>query len=130
VFAAVHIPPEMLSLKANVEPIHTGPIPVITGLGLTVTIVVLAQPVPTVNDIVVVPAYRPVTVRGDPDEPIVAIPVLVLLHTPPDDKSLNVVVRPTHTEFRPVIGAGTGMTVTMVVALAVQAEPAAVTVTV
>ena len=48
-----------------------------------------------------VPATAPLTM---PDVPMVATVVLLLLHTPPDVASLNVVVEPTHTVAVPVIG--------------------------
>lgn len=44
-------------------------------------------------DIVATPAATPVTM---PDVPTVAVPVALLLHTPPATELLNVVVRPTH----------------------------------
>ena len=61
---------------------------------------------------------------------MVAIPVLVLLHTPPGDDSLKVEVAPTHIEATPEIGAGTGSITTLVVAKATQPVPGAVTTTV
>ena len=41
--------------------------------------------------------------------------VLLLLHAPPKVVELNDVVKPTHTASTPVIGAGFGFTVTIVV---------------
>ena len=56
-----------------------------------------------------VPAAIPVAI---PDvEPMVAISVLPLLHTPPVVADDNVVVRPAHTLVVPVIAAGNGWTV-------------------
>ncbi len=64
---------------------------------------------------VVVPAATPVAV---PDvEPIVAIPVLELLHTPPEVASVSVVVLPTVTLSVPDIAAGFGLTVMVVATL-------------
>lgn len=62
---------------------------------------------------VTVPADTPST---NPDvEPIVAIPVLLLLHTPPAVASFKVVVPSTQTLVTPVIEDGKGFTVTTVV---------------
>jgi hypothetical protein len=44
--------------------------------------------------------------------PTVATPVVLLDHTPPPAVLLNVIVDPTQTADDPVIGAGTGLTVT------------------
>lgn len=79
------------------------------------------------------PAARPVTTCGavdNPAVPIVATPVLVLLHVPPPVTSLTVVVPPTHTDVLPVIACGNAMIDTFVVANALQPLPRAVTVTV
>ena len=61
-----------------------------------------------------VPPDTPVT-TPEPD-PIVATVVRLLVHVPPGEVLLNVVVDPTHTEVVPVIGAGASTTVTVVVA--------------
>jgi len=47
-------------------------------------------------------------------EPIVAMPVLPLLHVPPPVPSDNVVIDPIQTDAVPEIEAGTGLTVTVV----------------
>ena len=47
----------------------------------------------------------------------VAIPPVAGLHDPPGTASLKEVLRPTHTEVIPVIGAGTVLMVTVVVVL-------------
>ena len=62
------------------------------------------------------PAATPVTT---PVEPIVARPVLLLLHVPPAVTSFNVVVAPAHNVIVPVIAAGKGLTVTIDVTTAV-----------
>ena len=49
------------------------------------------------------------------DVPIVITPLL-LLHVPPAEKSLRLVVSPTQTVLVPVIAAGNGLTVTSFVA--------------
>lgn len=56
-----------------------------------------------------VPAATPVTIPV-PD-PIVATDVLLLVHTPPLDALLKVVVVPGHAVSTPVIAAGNGSTV-------------------
>jgi hypothetical protein len=50
---------------------------------------------------VVVPPVTPVTIPED--EPIVAIDVLLLVHTPPVVESVNEIFPPTHTLVAPVI---------------------------
>ena len=50
-------------------------------------------------------------------EPTVATVVLSLVQMPPEVASLSKVVRPTHAAGVPVIGAGTGLTVTTTVAI-------------
>ena len=47
--------------------------------------------------------------------PTVATGILLLLHVPPPVVLLSCVVRPEHIEVTPVIGAGSGFTVTVVV---------------
>lgn len=49
--------------------------------------------------------------------PMVATPVEPLVHVPPDVVELNVVVLPTHIPNVPVIAAGGGLTVTVLVAV-------------
>ena len=57
-----------------------------------------------------IPAVTPVTI---PDkEPTVACPLLAL-HVPPGVRSLNAIVAPVQTVFGPAIGAGLGLTVTV-----------------
>jgi len=46
--------------------------------------------------------------------PVAAIDVVLLLHVPRPEASLNNVVNATHTVVVPVIGAGNGCTVTVV----------------
>ena len=61
----------------------------------------------------VLPPEYPVTIPVD--EPTSAMDGLLLLHVPPDVASLSVVVRPWHISLMPVIAAGKGYTVSMVV---------------
>ena len=49
------------------------------------------------------------------DEPMVATAVLLLVHVPPPDVLLNVAVVPGHAVNVPVIAAGNGLTVKVVV---------------
>jgi hypothetical protein len=59
-----------------------------------------------------VPDAAPVTI---PDEdPIVATPVLPLVHVPPKDASYKFVVAPTHTVGTPVMMAGASFTVIVI----------------
>jgi len=64
---------------------------------------------------VTTPSVMPVTVPVE--DPIVATPVLLLLHTPPLVELVNVVVKPTHTLVVPPIAAGFGLTVKLVTAI-------------
>ena len=64
-----------------------------------------------------VPAEMPAT-RPD-KEPTVPMAVLLLLHLPPLEMSLNVVVAPVHTWAVPVIADGVAYTVTITEVVAV-----------
>ncbi len=83
------------------------------GSGLTVIVFALKQPVLIVYLITDVPALIPVTIPED--DPIVATPVLVLVQVPPIVVLLAVIDNPTQTLAGPVIVAGSGFTVTIVV---------------
>lgn len=110
----IQVPPEVASLSVIVDPSHTAVLPVIVaGNGLTVTVVLVLQPVGNVYVITDVPVATPVTTPEE--EPTVAIPVLPLVHVPPDEVLLNVVVDPTHTFVVPVMVAGNGFTVTVAI---------------
>ncbi len=61
-----------------------------------------------------VPEATPVTMPDD--RPIVATPVLPLLHVPPLVASVSVVVESTHAVIVPPIDDGIGLTVTTAVA--------------
>lgn len=65
--------------------------------------------------VVVPPGLAPPVTSPEP-EPIVATVVLLLLHVPPDDASFKVVVAPAQIPVVPVIGDGTGFTVSIAVA--------------
>jgi hypothetical protein len=66
---------------------------------------------------VVVPGT--ITLTSPDADPIVAAAVLLLLHTPPVERSLNKVVSPTHISEAPIIKKGAGFTVTTTVAVQV-----------
>jgi hypothetical protein len=93
----LHRPPAAASVRVILEPVHTvvGPLIVpATGAGLMVTGVLVdavAQPVVTVYVILVMPAVTPVTT---PDASTLAMAALPLLHTPPADVSVRVLVVP------------------------------------
>jgi hypothetical protein len=63
---------------------------------------------------VTVPPETPVST---PAVPMVAIAVFALLHAPPVDISLSVVLLPAHGVTDPVIAAGNGLTVATTVTL-------------
>ena len=103
--------PPPASVRFMVEPTQTcvGPeIPV--GLLLTVTVLVVKQPLPSVYVIIDVPDVAPVTMPVVP--PIVAC-VVLLLQVPPVGDEDNVVVDPMQTVAVPVITPGFGFTVTV-----------------
>ena len=101
VLLLTHVPP-VVAISDNVmnEPVQTLPAPEM-GLGVisTVTTTVLTTP-DTVYEIVTVPGATPETI---PElTPTVALDVLPLVHAPPGDASVSVVVDPTHTVVAPV----------------------------
>ena len=103
-----HVPATVASVRLVVDPSHTFSVPPIAaGEGLTVTGVVILQPVLMVYVIVAVPAVPPVTT---PEASIAAMARLLLLHVPPDDALLRVVVAPGHVVGVPVIDEGSGFT--------------------
>ena len=51
------------------------------------------------------------------DEPMVAMPLLLLLHVPPAVPSVNVILKFTQTPDGPVMATGNGLTVNGVVAI-------------
>ena len=119
----VHVPPGVASVSAVVEATHTDSEPVIGGSDeVTVITTERVQPDGIVYTTVDVPAVRPLT-RPVVD-PTVATVVLLLLQAPPRTDSLKLIVAPSHTEFGPVIVAGSGFTVTIVVAV----QPVAISV--
>jgi len=113
----LQVPPVEMSLKVVDAPEQIAVTPDIAGVAaFTVTIVEVEQPreVNVITDVatLLLPETTPVTT---PEEFTVAVPVLLLLHVPPVVVSPKAVVAPWHTFVMPVIDAGTGLTVTMVV---------------
>lgn len=119
----LHVPPADASLKLVVSPTQTFLFPKIAvGKGFTVAIVVTKQLVGKVYVIVallVTPTAPPVT---QPPVPTVATPALLLLHAPPLVASVRQTFSPLHTGALPVIGAGSGLTVKVVVEIVVPQE--------
>ena len=100
----LHVPPVTASLSVIVDPAHTDEGPEIAaGSGLTASVAVRTQPDGIVYDIVAVPAIIPLAIPVVP--PIVATDRLLLLHVPPVDASVNVVVEPTHAANMPDTGS-------------------------
>jgi hypothetical protein len=111
----VHVPPPGAELSVVFAPTHILAVPVITpGRPLTVTVVVTVQPVGKVYVIKVVPPVRAET--KPVVEPIVATPGVPLVHVPPVEASLSVVLPPAQTTKPPVIAAGNALTVICAVA--------------
>jgi len=83
------------------------------GVGSTVNVMVVKQPDGNVYVIVAVPgagvADTPVTMPVP--IPMLAIVGSLLVHVPPAVGCVNVVVRPSHTDVAPTIGAGAAVTV-------------------
>ena len=87
----LHVPPTLASASVLHRPTHTLVVPVIgEGSGVTVTTIELLQPVPSDVVMVVVPVATPVTT------PVTACTVAtdcrLLLHAPPGDDDVSVVV--------------------------------------
>ena len=120
VLLLLHTPPVTASLSGVESFMHTWSVPPIAdGVGLTVSIVVAAQPVALVMyEIIAVPAAPPVTV---PVAPTIAILVALLLHVPPVVASANVMVDPIHKAVAPVMINSDGLTAMILVT--VQPEP-------
>ncbi|WP_345078726.1 hypothetical protein [Nemorincola caseinilytica] len=101
----VHVPPVVAEDNVVVAPIHTDRVPVIVaGAAITVTIAVLMQP-NLLYVILAVPAPTPVATPVD--ALIVATPVLLLLHVPPEGVQERELVLPSQKDIVPVIGPGT-----------------------
>ena len=116
VLPLLHVPPMAGSVSGVNEPWHTGLVPTIaSGEVLTVTTMVAIQPVGKVYVIIALPVDDAVTTPVA--EPTGAIPLLLLLHVPPVVASLRLMTRPAQPLARPVIFAGSGLTVNSSVAV-------------
>jgi hypothetical protein len=101
VLLLLQVPPASASLSVIWEPAVTVLLPeIVAGAGLTVKIIVVIL-VPTVYDMVHVPAETPVTIPVE--EPTAAIPELLLLQWPPEVESIKVTVEPAQTLAVPLI---------------------------
>ena len=114
VLLLVHTPPVGEELKVDDAPEHMDNTPLMApGAAFTVTTLVAKQPPANVYVIVAVPAATPDTT---PDvELILAVPVALLVHTPPVGDDDNVVVDPTQSVAVPDIAPGVVFTVTTAV---------------
>ena len=110
----LQVPPAVISESVVVALTHTYVAPVIdAGNGLMVIVTVLIQPVFKVYVITVVPADTPVTIPvADPTLPMPGYPEL---QVPPVVASLRLMVSPTQTFVGPVMVAGNGLTVTVLI---------------
>jgi len=103
-----------VSINVTVDPGQIIAIPVTPdGSGLTVTMVVIAQPVAIVYVMIDVPSATLVT---NPELLMVATDVLPLSHVPPPT-SVSEDVEPIHTDGLPPIGDGNGFIVTLAVVI-------------
>lgn len=116
VLLLIQLPATVASVSVAHDPAHTLIVPpIVAGLGITVTILVIKHPVAlSVYVTVTVPATMPVTMPVD--EPTEAEDGSLLLHEPPGVASFKVVFNPIHTEAVPVIAPGNGFTVNTAVA--------------
>jgi hypothetical protein len=108
----VQLPPGVASARGIVLPAQTDDGPVMgDGPAFTVSILVTVQLVPPREYVIVgVPKVTPVTIPVE--EPTIMSPPVVL-QTPPGAISLNREGSPIHTTDGPMIGPGTGLTVTV-----------------
>ena len=109
----LHEPPEGEALNDIDDPVQTLPGPtILPGNGFTVATALALQPVDAaLNTIVTVPVDTPVNI---PPDPIVAMPVLLLLQVPLPLPALNIAELAGHTLSEPVI-VGSAFTVTVAV---------------
>lgn len=120
VLPLVHTPAVGVLDKVSVPPMQTGVGTKSDGDGLTVIVLVASHPVGKVYIIVSVPAVRPLT---EPEVPIVAKAVLLLLQVPPNVPSISEIDVPVHRLPAPPIDAGNEFIFTVVVAVLVQPDP-------
>ena len=121
VLLLVQVPSGVASLRLVVRPKQTFRLPAIdNGNGLTVTVVAIRQPVGNMYAILAFPAVRPPIKQ--PSVPMLAVPSALLLQKPPGVASDKQSCRPLHTGTLPVIGAGRGLTVRMMLEVVVPQE--------
>jgi hypothetical protein len=105
VLLLLHVPPEDVLLNGMVCPVHRMLFPtILAGNELTVTGVVTAQPPGIAYVIVADPEENPETTPVFTST--IATSVLLLLHVPPNEASLNVVPEPKHIFVMPDIADG------------------------
>ena len=112
----VHVPAALSLVNAVLEPAHTESVPdIASGIGLTVIVAEVMQPVPRVYMIVATPWVIPVTAPAVP----VPTPTVtsVLLHEPPEVASVRMIVDATQTAEGPPMLPGFALTVTSLIAL-------------
>ena len=113
----VHTPPGVPSVSGKDVPTQANEVPLMApaeGERLTVTVVVVVQ-LPTVYVIIAVPTVTPLTIPVE--EPIDAMPALLLDHVPPPLASDNVMVLPVQTTGAAgVMADGEATTVTTFIA--------------
>ena len=112
----LQVPPGVASVRVPVLPTQYTDVPVMaagtTGRGLTVTIAKVEEVPQLLLRMYLMESVPPETPLTIPEVlPTVAMPVAVLIHTPPGTVSPNVVVLPAHTVSTPVMGAGGAGTV-------------------
>ena len=106
VLLLVQVPPETPSVSMVVAATHTVDAPLMAvGDKLIVTGLVATQLPPVEKVIIALPDDTPVTM---PEEPTDAISVLLLLHVPPEEVSLNVAVEPEQMPETPLMAPGAG----------------------
>jgi hypothetical protein len=119
-FELLQPPPNGVLVSVIVLPAHTVVGPLIAPAAvLTVTTAVVIQPPVDVYVIVAVPGagVEDTPITTPVVDPTDAIAALLLLHVPPGVAELSVVVLPWHIVSTPVIFAGIGNTVKVIVAI-------------
>src|ERR1043165_8763955 len=111
----LHVPPIVALLSVRVPPTHTLKVPVIAaGNGDTVTTAVVKHPVAGIVYVMVVVPTAPPVANPVPER-MVATPVVLLIHTPPEVVLLRVATVPGHSVIVPVMAAGSGFPVAVLV---------------
>jgi len=109
----LQVPPGVTSPRVVAAPWQSVVVPVIgAGIGSTVSVTQVAQPVGNVYVMTGLPDATPVTIPED--EPTVARAVLELVQVPPVRALVRVITEPAQTFIAPAIAA-VGFTVTIVV---------------